>query len=77
MAAYGHLDQREAAQRALTKYLEYRDWGTWRQVKHILPYFPYRKPEDRERFALGMVKGGLCCPEQITAPAGSHSDLQK
>ncbi len=77
VAAYGHLNQIDAAQRTLTTYLEYRDWGTWRQVKHILPYFPYRNPADRERFARGMVKGGMCCPDHITGPASSHRDLQE
>ena len=77
LAAYGQLNQIDAAQRALATYLEYRGWRTWREVKHILPYFPYRNPADRERFARGMVKGGLCCSEHIERPASSLRDLQK
>ncbi len=76
-ATYGHLGQIEAAENSLAEYLEYRGWGTWRQVKHILPYFPYKNPIDLGRFARGMVKAGLCCPDQVTLRPSGLRDLQK
>ena len=64
-AAYGQLGEPEKAAREIDEYLRYREWGDWRQVRHLLPYFPYRRSEDTKRFGTGLVKAGLCCIEHV------------
>ncbi len=64
-AIYGHLGREEEATRVIEEYLRIRGWRNWRQVRHLLPYFPYRRSEDIKRFGLGLVKAGLCCAEHV------------
>jgi TolB-like protein len=57
-ATYAHLGREQEARGVVTEYIERRK-SKRPTVRHLLKFFPFKDPRDRDRFAAGLRKAGL------------------
>jgi TolB-like protein len=81
-ATLSRLGYRDQAEVIILEYMKLRGWSEaststqafkenkhqpWGSVDTYLNYFPYRRPEDVERFAGALVDLGMCCQSELQA----------
>jgi tetratricopeptide (TPR) repeat protein len=59
-AIYAHMGRAEEARAALGDY-----GGGYYTVQDIMDLWPFKDAEVAERFAIGIVKAGVCCGEKL------------
>ena len=47
-------------------------WGYRVPVRYPLARWPFRKPDDIERFGRGLLTAGLCCEEGLEYVLNQH-----
>ena len=60
-AAYAHLGKEQEARAALRNF-----GGGGGSVTSVMPFWPFKDHNTRERLGVGLVKAGLCCEDTLT-----------
>lgn len=67
VASYGYLGRQKDAEAAIKHYWKARDLPENYEVKvdHLVSIFNYQHRADAERLAVGLIKAGICCEDNL------------